>query len=80
MKKSLCELAAEYDQSIAAMLECVQKIKNERRQARQEGDADRLKMLSSKLYTVYEEIRDMKIVAETLRNYYNVESIREVCA
>lgn len=80
MKKSLCELAAEYDQSIAAMLECVQKIKNERRQARQEGDADRLKMLSSKLYTVYEEIRDMKIVAETLRNYYNDESIREVCA
>lgn len=80
MKKSLCELAAEYDQSTAAMLECVQKIKNERRQARQEGDADRLKMLSSKLYTVYEEIRDMKIVAETLRNYYNDESIREVCA
>lgn len=80
MSKSLFELAAEYDESIAAMLECVQKIKKEKRQAYLDGDTDRFRLLSSKLYTVYEEIRDMKFIAETLRHYYDDSESEEVCA
>ena len=80
MSKSLFELAAEYDESIAAMLECVRKIKKEKRQAYLEGDTDKFRLLSSKLYTVYEEIRDMRYIAETLRHYYDDSEKGEVCA
>lgn len=80
MKKTLYELACEYDESINAMLECVKKLRAEKRQARLDGDSDKLKILSVKLYTVYEEIRDMKIIAETLRNYYGDDGKKEACA
>ena len=80
MSKSLFELAAEYDESIAAMLECVRKIKKEKRQAYLEGDTDKFRLLSSKLYTDYQEIRDMKYIAETLRHYYDDSETVEVCA
>ena len=80
MKKTLYELACEYEESIAAMTECVKKLRLEKRQARLDGDTDKLKLVSVKLYTVYEEIRDMRIVAETLKNYYGTTGKKEECA
>lgn len=80
MKKSLYELALEYDESIASMNECLEKIKQERKNARLEGDTDKYKLLSAKLYTVYEEIRDMRMIAETLKNYYCDDARKEACA
>lgn len=80
MSKSLVELANEYDTSIAAMLECVEKIKKEKRKAYLAGDSDSYKQLSSKLLTVYEEIRDMRIIAEHLKHYYDESERKEICA
>lgn len=71
MSKTLVQLAAEYEESIKAMQECVLDIKRERIQASLEGDSDKIKKLSAKLLVVYEEIRDMKLVAETLKHYYD---------
>ncbi len=80
MKKSLYELALEYEESIASMNECLEKTKKERRDARLAGDTDRYKLLSAKLYTIYEEIRDMKMIVGTLKNYYCDDMRTEACA
>lgn len=80
MNKSLYELAQEYEKSISAMNECADKIKKEKRQARIAGDTDAFKLLSAKLFVIYEEIRDMKIVAENLKHYYDTEQVSGECA
>lgn len=80
MSRSLYELAAEYDTAIAAMEECAAKIKMERKLAFAKGDADSIKKITAKLYVVYEEIRDMKLIAQSLRHYYDDDEKSEVCA
>lgn len=80
MNKSLYELAQEYETSISAMIECADKVKKEKRQARLDGDTDAFKLLSAKLFVIYEEIRDMKIVAENLKHYYDTEQVSGECA
>lgn len=80
MNKSLCELAQEYEKSILAMCECADKIKKEKKRARLDGDTDAFKLLSAKLFVIYEEIRDMRIIADTLKHYYDKDEVSEECA
>ena len=71
--KSLIQLAGEYDESIRAIEEIVTKTRAEFRKARLECDTDEVRRLSAKLAVLYEEIRDMKIVSQQLREYYSDE-------
>lgn len=71
--KSLIQLAGEYDESIQAIEEIVKKTRAEFRKARFECDSDEVRRLSAKLAVLYEEIRDMKIISQKLREYYTDE-------
>lgn len=71
MSNSLKELAQEYRNSIELLSSCIPDIRAEYRQATREGNKDKMKTLAKKLAVVYEEIRDMRIVAETLTHYYD---------
>ncbi len=70
---TLSQLAGEYDDSIALTEQIVKKTREELRKARRECDSDKVKSLSSKLAVLYEEIRDMRIISQKLRDYYNDE-------
>ncbi len=77
MNKSLEQLATEYDESIKMLEACIPAIRKERRQAIAESNADEAKRLSAKLAVMYEEIRDMRIVSESLKNYYDNSSFEK---
>ncbi|MBQ8209918.1 MAG: hypothetical protein IJZ35_04990 [Clostridia bacterium] len=83
MNTKFDEMAKEYEQSIELLSGCIPDIRAQRKKAALEGDKDRFRLLSKKLAVVYEEIRDMRIVAETLRHYYddcdNEEQLTEAC-
>ena len=67
---SLRQLACEYDEAILMIEDIVKKTRTEMKKARQNYDSDEVRRLSSKLAVLYEEIRDMKIISEKLRDYY----------
>ncbi len=69
--KTLKDLSVEYTNAIKAMEDVSAKTRNEIKKAKAEFDSDRVKSLSYKLAMIYEEIRDMKIVAEKLKSYYD---------
>lgn len=71
MKKSLYELALEYDESIKSVQEIVARVRGKIRDAKKRNDSFEVYSLSKKLEMLYEQIRDMKIVSEKLKNYYN---------
>lgn len=77
MSNSLKELAREYYNSIELLSSCVPDIRAEYRQAKLEGNSEKIKTLAKKLAVVYEEIRDMRIVAETLTHYYDDSDFKE---
>ena len=70
MSQSLKELADEYAASIDGVREIVLKTKTEMKKAKISGNEDKYRLLLRKLAICYEEIRDMKIVEDTLRGYY----------
>lgn len=70
---TLSQLAGEYDDSIALTEQIVKKTREELKIARREYDSDKVRCLSAKLAVLYEEIRDMKIISQKLRDYYNDE-------
>lgn len=74
MNKSLEQLAAEYDESVAMLKNLIPDIRQERKQAIADGNADKAKKLSEKLLIMYEEIRDMQIISENLKHYYDNSS------
>ncbi len=71
--KSLGQLADEYSASIEGIEEIVRKTRAEMKKARQNFDSDEVRRLSAKLAVLYEEIRDMKIISQKLRDYYTDE-------
>lgn len=77
MSNSLKELAQEYRHSIELLSSCIPDIRVEYRQATREGNKEKMKALAKKLAVVYEEIRDMRIVAETLVHYYDDSDFEE---
>lgn len=70
MSQSLSELADEYAKSIDGVRAVVQRTKTEMKKAKLSGNEDKYRLLLRKLAMCYEEIRDMKIVEDTLRGYY----------
>ncbi len=80
MSKTLDMLAEEYDEAIALMKECCEKVKAERKHAKSINDTYRYKYLSSELLVIYGEIRDMRLIADALRNYYKDSNGEVNCA
>lgn len=75
MNKTLYELSLEYDQSIRLTEDIIKKTLAERKNAVAQGDTDKVMYLSAKLKALYEEKRDMKIISEKLKKYYDTEDI-----
>ncbi len=73
MSKTLYELSLEYDRSIKLTEEIIKKTLAERRNAAAAFDTDKVIYLSAKLKVLYEEKRDMKIISEKLKKYYDTQ-------
>lgn len=69
--KTLNELADEYDSSIREIEEIVRKTRTAMSEAKKIHNIDEIKQLGAKLAILYEEIRDMRIVSQKLRTYYD---------
>lgn len=80
MNKSLYELALEYDESIKNIQRIVVSVRKQIKNAEAKHDSYEVYSLSKKLEMLYEEIRDMKIVSEKLKNYYKDEKSEEDAA
>ena len=71
MKKSIYEIGLEYEKNILVMQEIARDVRAQLKIAEKGFDKDRIFYLSRKLHVIYEEITDMRIIAEKLKNYYN---------
>lgn len=81
MKKSLYELGLEYDESIRLTQQAVDSVRKKIRDAEKNNDSYEVFVQSKKLEMLYEEIRDMKIISEKLKTYYDKENIsKEIVA
>ncbi|MBR3868074.1 MAG: hypothetical protein IKM66_02045 [Clostridia bacterium] len=80
MSKSLYELALDYDESIKKIQQIVVSVRKQIKDAEVKNDSYEVYSLSRKLEMLYEEIRDMKIVSEKLKNYYKEEKSEEDAA
>lgn len=81
MTKSLYELGLEYDESIRLTQEAVDSVRKKIAQAEKDNDSYEVFVLSRKLEMLYEEIRDMRIISEKLKTYYDKEKIsKEIVA
>lgn len=70
MKKTLYELSLEYDDAIRQQQELTDRARIALNEARRRRDTDEVQRLTRKLELYYAEIRDMRIVSQTLKNYY----------
>lgn len=70
MKKSLYELSLEYDEAIRQQQELTDRVRIALNEAKRRRDTDEAQRLMRRLEVYYEEIRDMKMIAQTLKNYY----------
>lgn len=77
MKKSLYELSLEYDEAIRQQQELTDRVRIALNEAKRRRDTDEAQRLMRRLEVYYEEIRDMKMIAQTLKNYY-APSAKEV--
>ena len=73
--KTLNGLAAEYEASIRDIEQIVIKTRAEMHEAKKMRNTDEMKRLGAKLAVLYEEIRDMRIVSQKLRTYYDDETL-----
>jgi CHASE3 domain sensor protein len=73
--KTLSELASEYEKSIDAIEEIVRETRAAMNDAKKKHNIDEIKSLGAKLTILYEEIRDMRIVSQKLRTYYDDETL-----
>lgn len=80
MSKSLYELALDYDESIKNIQQIVVSVKKQIKEAENKHDSYEVYSLGKKLEMLYEEIRDMKIVSEKLKTYYEDEKSQEGAA
>lgn len=70
MKKSLYELSLEYDEAIRQQQELTDRARIAFNDAKRRGDRDEVNRLGRKLEVYYAQIRDMRIVSRTLKDYY----------
>ena len=81
MKKSLYELGLEYDESIRLTQDIADSVRKKIKEAEKNNDSYEVFVLSKKLEMLYEEIRDMRIISEKLKTYYDKEKItKEIVA
>lgn len=73
MSKSLYELALEYDESIKGVEAIVRSERIKLKEAKMKNDNFEVYSISRKLEMLYEEIRDMKIISQKLKKYYDRE-------
>lgn len=71
MSKSLYELGLDYEKNIALLQQTARDVRAQLKAAERSYDKDRVFFLSRKLHILYEEITDMRVIAEKLKNYYN---------
>ena len=71
MKKSVYEMGLEYERNILVMQEIARDVRAQLKIAEKNYDKDRIFYLSRKLHVIYEEITDMRVIAEKLKNYYD---------
>lgn len=76
MKNSLYSLAEEYDEAIKKTKAITDKTRLEMKQAQTDRNEDKCRLLKRKLEVCYEEIRDMRIISDTLKNYYKNDNNR----
>lgn len=77
MSKSLYELGLEYDESIKLTQEIVTSVRKKIKEAERNHDSSEVFLLGKKLEMLYEEIRDMKIISEKLKTYYDKDEIKK---
>lgn len=80
MKKSLYELGLEYEESIKDVQKTAASVRLKLKAAERAYDSDKAYSLRRKLTVLYEEITEMKIIAEKLKNYYGTEKREESAA
>lgn len=81
MSKSLYELGLDYDESIRRTQEVVASVRKKIKAAEAKHDSSEVFLLGKKLEMLYEEIRDMKIISEKLKTYYDKDKkIKEIVA
>ena len=73
--KTLNGLAVEYEASINEIEQIVIKTRAQLQDAKKMRNTDEIKRLGAKLAVLYEEIRDMRIVSQKLRTYYDEETL-----
>ena len=73
--KTLNGLAVEYEASINEIDQLVIKTRAQLQDAKKMRNTDEIKRLGTKLAVLYEEIRDMRIVSQKLRTYYDEETL-----
>lgn len=78
MSKSLYELGTEYETAIELAQASLKKTRAEIIAAKKAQDCDRVYLLKREMAVLYEEIVDMRMIAEKLKNYHNPENGRRV--
>lgn len=76
MKKSLYELALDYDESIKMTQQIIDNVRTKLSAAKKENNFDAVYSLKRDLQVLYEELSDLKITAEKLKNYYEEDNRR----
>ena len=76
MKKSLYELALDYDESIKMTQQIIDNVRTKLSAAKKENNFDAVYSLKRDLQVLYEELSDLKITAEKLKNYYEEDNGR----
>ena len=72
--KTLPQLADDYLSSIKLIEDIAENTRKELAAAKKKCNVDEITRLGTKLAVLYEEIRDMRIISEKLRHYYDEES------
>lgn len=71
MSKTLSQLAKEYDDAIEQLRIILEKTELKRKKARLEKNEDEHQRLVKLIGIYREELRDMRIISDTLRHYYD---------
>ncbi len=69
--KTLKEMAFEYLDAIGKVQIIVAEKRSELKQAKERHDRDAVQRISAELAMLYEEIRDMNMIASKLNHYYD---------
>ena len=78
MSKSLGELGGEYEKAIKLVEESVKNTRNLIVEAKKARNYDRVNLLTRELAVFYEELVEMRLIANKLKSYHNPKNGRRV--